>query len=99
MSKLLAQRLQEARRLIILQLIASLEARRIDLNLLRLALRDLGHETEKTVLQSELRWLGRQALIDLDERTDNWLARLTERGDLAQRGEISEPGVARPELP
>lgn len=97
--KLMAQRQQELRRLIILELTASMEARRLDLNLLRLGLRDLGHETERTVLQSELRWLGRQALVVLDETNPNWRVTLTERGDLARRGEIDEPGVARPELP
>lgn len=98
MKKLLAERLQETRRLVILTLVAAIEARRIDLNLLRLALRDLGHETERTVLQSQLRWLERQGLIAIDDDRENWLIALTERGDLAQRGEIHEPGVARPEL-
>lgn len=98
MKKLLAERLQETRHLVILTLVAAIEARRIDLNLLRLALRDLGHETERTVLQSQLRWLERQGLIAIDDDRENWLIALMERGDMAQRGEIHEPGVARPEL-
>lgn len=99
MKKLLAERLRETRRLVILQLIAALERRRIDQQLLSLALRDLDHETERTVLQSELRWLERQGMVEISDDRPNWLICLTERGDLAQRGEIEEPGVARPALP
>lgn len=99
MKKLLAERLRESRRLVILQLLAAVERRRLDRQLMSLALRDLDNETERTVLASELRWLERQALVSIDDARDNWLICLTERGDLAQRGEIEEPGVARPELP
>lgn len=97
--KTLAERLAASRRLTILQLIAALERRSIDLNLLSLALRDLDVETERTVLQSEIRWLERQSLVKVETATDNWIVRLTERGDMAQRGVIAEPGVARPALP
>lgn len=99
MKKLLAERMREARRLIILQLLAQMEGRRLDLSLLGRALRDLDYETERTVLQSEVRWLERQALLQIDDARPIWGLTLTERGDQAQRGAIEEPGVARPDLP
>ena len=99
MNKLLAERLRETKRLTILQLLASVEGRRIDLGTLGLALRDLGHETERTVLDSECRWLERQGLVLLQPTGGSPLVVLTEKGDMAQRGAIEEPGVARPALP
>lgn len=99
MKKMLAERLLETKRLTILQLLGSLEGRRIDLGTLGLALRDLGHETERTVLESELRWLERQGLVVLEETAGAPIVVLTEKGDMAQRGAIAEPGVARPALP
>lgn len=99
MKKLLADRLRESRRLLILQLVAAVESRRIDTATLGRALRDLDHATERTLLQSELRWLERQGLVLIEERPAGWSISLTERGDLARLGDIEEPGVARPELP
>lgn len=98
MKKLLADRLREARRLLILQLVAAVESRRIDISTLGRALRDMDHTTERTLLQSELRWLERQNLVSIVELPLTWSISLTERGDLAQRGDIEEPGVARPDL-
>lgn len=98
MKKLLADRLREARRLLILQLVAAVESRRIDISTLGRALRDMDHTTERTLLQSELRWLERQNLVSIVELPLTWSIGLTERGDLAQRGDIEEPGVARPDL-
>lgn len=104
MKKLLADRLRESRRLLILQLVAAVERRRIDISTLGQALRDMDHVTERTLLQSELRWLERQGLVIIEAQPSTgvaatWSISLTERGDLAQRGDIEEPGVARPELP
>lgn len=98
MKKLLADRLREGRRLLILQLVAAVESRRIDISTLGRALRDMDHTTERTLLQSELRWLERQNLVSIVELPLTWSIGLTERGDLAQRGDIEEPGVARPDL-
>lgn len=99
MSKLLAERLRETKRLTILQLLASVEGRRIDLGTLGLALRDLGHETERSVLESEVRWLERQGVVALLPTAAAPVVALTEKGDMAQRGTIEEPGIARPALP
>lgn len=99
MSKLMAERLRETKRLMVLQLLGAVEGRRIDFGTLGLALRDLGHETERSVLESELRWMERQALVQLTT-ADGWtVVSLTQKGDMARRGAIEEPGVARPELP
>lgn len=98
--KRLEERLREQLRLTILQLIGALERRRIDDATLSLALRDLGHETERPLLVSELRQLERQALVLIEDLGEGrLLVLLTERGDLARRGVIEEPGVARPALP
>ncbi len=98
--KRLEERLRETKRLTILQLIAALEPKRIDLMTLGYALRDFGQETERTVLEGEVRWMGRQGLVVIDEPMAGVLqVSLTQRGDMAQRGEVEEPGVARPALP
>lgn len=99
MSKLLAERLKETKRLTILQLLASVEGRRIDLATLGLALRDLGQPTERSVLESEIRWMDRQGLVQLVATAGAPIVALTEKGDMAQLGDIEEPGVARPALP
>ena len=96
---MIADRLREARRLIVLQLLAAIEGRKVDAGTLGLALRDMGHGAESTVLESELRWLERQGLVQLIPTAAKPVVALTEKGDLAQRGDIEEPGVARPALP
>jgi hypothetical protein len=99
MKKTLAERLRESLRLTILQLLGELENRRIDERTLRMALRDMDRETPRDVLFSELQWMDRQGLVILnDVGMVTATVTLTERGDLAQRGETIEPGVARPAL-
>lgn len=97
--KLLAERMREAKRLIILQLLASVEGRRLDLAILALALRDLDHATDRTVLESEVRQLDRQGLVLTRTTPASLSIALTEKGDLVRLGAIEEPGVARPDLP
>lgn len=99
MKKTLNERLRESLRLTILQLLGELENRRLDERTLGMALRDMERETARDVLLGELLWMDRQGLVSLTN-TDTYSATvtLTERGDLAQRGETVEPGVARPAL-
>lgn len=97
--KMLAERLREKKRLRILELLAQLEGRRLDLATLGLALRDLDLATDRTALESEIRQLERQGLVVTRQPAATLIIVLTERGDLVQRGDIEEPGVARPELP
>jgi hypothetical protein len=97
--KTLKERLRESLRLTILTLLGGLENRRIDERTLRMALRDMDRETARDVLFGELLWMERQGLVTLKgEDTALMTATLTERGDLCQRGETAEPGVARPDL-
>ncbi len=98
MKKLLADRLRESQRLTILSLIAALERRDIDDRTLRLALRDLGQELDSTLLLGELRWMERAGVVRLQDMAAGYRAFLTEQGDLAQRGVIEVPGIARPDL-
>lgn len=97
--KLLAERLREKKRLTLLELLASVEGRRLDLATLGLALRDLDLATDRTVLESEIRHLERQGLVLSRPTAASLVVTLTERGDLCRLGDIEEPGVARPELP
>lgn len=95
----LDERLRQRRRLIILQLLAAMEDRRLDLSLLGMALRDMDHEMDRTVLQAEVRQLERQGLLQINSALEIWSVILTARGDQVARGVIEEPGVARPDLP
>ncbi len=99
MKKMLAERLRETQRLTILHLIASLERRQIDSQTLRLAMRDLGLETDSLLLDGELRWMERAGVVLVEDLPLSIMIRLTEQGDLAQRGVIEVPGIARPALP
>ena len=98
MTPSLGERLRQRRRLIILQLLAAMEDRRLDLSLLGMALRDMNHEMDRTVLQGEVRQLERQGLVQVNAALEIWSLTLTARGDQVQRGVIEEPGVARPDL-
>lgn len=99
MTTTLQERLRESLRLIILTLLGAVESRRVDSRTLAMALRDMGHETAREPLESELRWLERQGLVTLERPVAATLViALTEKGDQAQRGVVEEPGVARPAL-
>jgi len=94
----LETRLRESRRLMILQLINALEARRIDTGTLAYALRDLDMEMPADVLDGELSWLERQGLVSIDRLPIGKSVAITARGDQHARGVTVEPGVARPAL-
>lgn len=98
MKKMLAQRLAESRRLIILQLLNAMEARRMPDSLLASALRDMDMETTPDVLAGELAWLERQGLVNLEQTAIGQSIAITAKGDQHERGVIVEPGVARPAL-
>lgn len=98
MKKVLEQRLRESRRLVILQLLNALDARRMPEGLLALALRDMDMETPADVLTGELAWLERQGLVSIETTPLGESAAITARGDQHARGVVVEPGVARPAL-
>lgn len=98
MKNTLETRLRESRRLMILQLINALEARRIDTGTLAYALRDLDMEMPADVLDGELSWLERQGLVSIDRLPIGKSVAITARGDQHARGVTVEPGVARPAL-
>lgn len=90
---------REGRRLLILELLIRSEKRSASDRVLSAVLRDMGWETSRDVLRSELLWMQRQGLVTLKHtETEIWSAHLTERGDMCGRGETQEPGVARPAL-
>ncbi|MNU42696.1 hypothetical protein D3C71_314610 [compost metagenome] len=98
MKKVLEQRLRESRRLVILQLLNAMDARRMSGGLLASALRDMGMEAPADVLKGELAWLERAALVSLEDTPIGQTVTITARGDEHARGVVVEPGVARPEL-
>ena len=98
MKTTLEARLRESRRLMILELINALDARRIDTNTLGYALRDLTMEMPADVLDGELAWLERQGLVTVEALPIGKSVAITARGDQHVRGVTVEPGVARPAL-
>lgn len=90
---------RESRRLLILELLIRSESRSASDRVLSTVLRDMGWPTPRDVLRGELQWMQRQGLVALKHTdTEIWSVTLTERGDMCGRGEIEEPGVARPAL-
>lgn len=98
MKATLETRLRESRRLMVLQLINALDARRIDGATLAYALRDLDMEVPADVLDGELAWLERQGLVAIEHLPMGKSIGITARGDQHARGVTVEPGVARPTL-
>ncbi|WP_333896267.1 hypothetical protein [Brevundimonas aurantiaca] len=94
----LEMRLRESRRLVILELINALQARRIDANTLAYAMRDMDMEMPADVLDGELAWLDRQGLVTVETLPVGKSIAITARGDQHVRGVTVEPGVARPAL-
>lgn len=98
MKKVLAERLRESRRLVILDMVSRMESRSMPESMLASVLRDMNMETSPDVLKGELVWLDRQGLVALEETAIGYSITITTRGDQHARGVIAEPGVARPAL-
>jgi len=90
------QRVEEARRLAILQLLEVAGGYEISEPLLALALRDTGLGVSTEALADDLRFLRSERLVDLGELADLLVARLTQRGLETAQGILRVAGVARP---
>lgn len=93
-----AERLREARRLALLQLLSQTPDLSASAELLYSALPDQGLASSHDQVRAELAWLQEQGLVGLQEIADTGktLARITARGVDASLGRASVPGVARP---
>lgn len=91
-----ADRLREARRLAILQLLAQAPDYEAGQDLLYMALPDQGLAASADQVAGELAWLAEQGLVILTEIGTVKLARVSARGLDVARGLTRVPGVARP---
>lgn len=91
-----ADRLREARRLALLQLLAEAPEYEAGQDLLYMALPDQGLAASADQVAGELAWLAEQGLVSLAEIGRVRLARITARGLDVARGLAQVPGVARP---
>lgn len=98
MTATFSERLREARRLALLQLLAQTPDLAASAELLYGALPDQGVAASHDQVASDLAWLSEQGLVGLRTigDTDKVLARITARGIDAANGRAIVPGVARP---
>lgn len=91
-------RIREARRLALLQLLAQTPDLSASAELLYAALPDQGLASSHDQVRADLAWLQEQGLVGTQEigGTDKLLARITARGVDAALGRANVPGVARP---
>lgn len=91
-----ADRMREARRLAILQLLAEAPGYEAANTLIYAALPDRGVAGSADQVAAELAWLAEQGLADVQNVGPVAIARITQRGIDAARGRANVPGVARP---
>lgn len=91
-----AERVTQARRLAILELLAQLPAYEAGQSLIYQALPDHGLAASSDLIAADLAWLGEQGLVDRSEAGGIAIARITQRGLDAADGRAIVPGVQRP---
>lgn len=92
--------LAEDRRLVVLRVLAGDADRRANENVLKRALKHVGHDVSRDRLRTDLAWLAGQLLIRIDRLPDGsggemQVAVVTEEGEDVAGGR-THPGVARP---
>jgi Fe2+ or Zn2+ uptake regulation protein len=90
------ERLTEARRLEILQLLGETPNYEAGHQLLHLALPDRGLNASGDQVRHDLAWLQEQELVTVADLEGTALARITQRGLDVAAGRTSVPGVQRP---
>lgn len=91
------ERLTNARRLAILEMLAQSPDYEAGQSLIYQALPDHGLAASSDQIASDLAWLGEQGLVGLSEAGGLALARITQRGLDVAAGRAADPGVQRPE--
>lgn len=91
-----SDRVREARRLAILQLLAEAPGYEAADTLIYAALPDRGVAGSADQVASELAWLAEQGLAEVQKVGPVAIAKITQRGIDASRGRALVPGVARP---
>ena len=84
------------RRLVILRLLAEMQAYRANSSVLTMALERFGHASTRDQVKTELAWLAEQHLVKLEDLGPVLVATATERGMDVAAGRAIVPGVARP---
>lgn len=96
-AKTLQERLRESLRLALLRLLAEAGGYTLNASILTAACRDLGHHEARDVIEGELDWLERRAMVVLDRPIAGLtVATLTGRGHDVALGVVTETGIARP---
>lgn len=90
------ERLTQARRLMILDLLANSPGYEAGQGIIYQALPDNGIAASIDQIAVDLAWLGEQGLVDLSEAGGFPLARITSRGLDVAAGRAVVPGVQRP---
>lgn len=96
MSSLLAQKMQEDRRLVLLRVLAEAPGYAANDSLLHGALEQFGHVVSRDVVRSELSWLCEQGLLVIDEVATVFVVQITMRGIDVATGRAVVPGVKKP---
>lgn len=91
-----ATHLSHDRRLVILRLLADMQAYRANSSVLTMALQQFGHACTRDQVKTELAWLAEQHLVKLEDLGPVLVATATERGMDVAAGRAMVPGVARP---
>lgn len=87
---------EEHLRLMLLQVLTEASEYSHNEDVLRSAVRELGHAVSRDALRTQLAWLAEQGLVRTEETAGLLVARLTSRGEDAAQGLAQIPGVSRP---
>jgi Fe2+ or Zn2+ uptake regulation protein len=90
------ERVSEAQRLALLQLLASTPGQQAADTLLAPALQDMGLAASMDQVRTQLAWLSDQGLVELEDVAGVTLARALAAGVDTANGLRTVPGVARP---
>lgn len=97
MNKSFAERLREARRLVILRLLSEQKGYRANSSILHAGLQHLGVQADRDDVLTDLHWLADQDLVSVETAVPGVeVATLRPRGNSVASGMTVVPGVDRP---
>ena len=91
-----AEYLRKDVRLVALRVLSETPGFRANSSVLFNLLDQFGHAVTRDQVETELRWLAEQGLVEVDEAGSVLVAKLTERGQDVAEGRAVVDGVARP---